>query len=91
MDDWLLLGLTAGFFTTVGFVPQLIKGYRTKKMSDVSISMPIMLGVGMFLWLLYGIAINSIPVIFWNALALCLNIMIIILILRYRQSDGTGN
>lgn len=89
MEDWLLLGLTAGLLTTVGFVPQLIRGYRTKKMSDVSISMPILLSVGMFLWLLYGIAINSIPVIFWNALSLGLNIMIIALILRYRPRDGT--
>lgn len=86
MDDWLLLGLTAGFLTTVGFIPQLVKGYRTKKMADVSISMPILLSGGMFLWLLYGIAIGSVPVIFWNALALGLNVMIIILVLRYRRN-----
>jgi len=91
MDDWLLLGLTAGFLTTVGFVPQLIKGYCTKKMDDVSITMPILLSAGMFLWLLYGLAINSVPVIFWNALALILNLMIIFLKLRCGSKKGPTN
>lgn len=83
MDDWIVLGLTAGLLTTVGFVPQLVKGYRSKSMADVSLSMPILLSVGMALWLIYGLMVNSIPIIFWNAIALWLNMMIIGLKLKY--------
>ncbi len=41
MDSWVLLGTVAGLFTTVGFVPQIIKGYRSKRMDDVALFMPI--------------------------------------------------
>jgi MtN3 and saliva related transmembrane protein len=79
MDDWMVLGLTAGFLTTIGFVPQLIKGYRTRRMDDVSLVMPMLLSAGMALWLGYGIMIGSLPIIFWNIVALVLNLGMIFL------------
>ena len=83
MDDWMLLGLVAGLLTTIGFVPQLIRGYRTKRMGDVSLAMPIVLSIGMFLWLLYGLMKNDAPIIIWNAIALMLNLAIVLLKIRY--------
>ncbi len=83
MDDWMLLGLIAGLLTTVGFVPQLLRGYRTKRMGDVSVAMPIVLATGMFLWLVYGILTNDLPIIVWNATAVLLNIGIVGLKVRY--------
>jgi MtN3 and saliva related transmembrane protein len=83
MDDWMALGLVAGLLTTAGFVPQLVKGYRTKSMDDVSLVMPILLAAGMALWLGYGVLIESWPIIFWNAVALVLNLGIIFFKLRY--------
>jgi len=83
MDDWMLLGLVAGMLTTIGFVPQLIRGYRTKRMGDVSLAMPIVLSIGMFLWLLYGLMKNDAPIIIWNAIALMLNLAIVLLKIRY--------
>lgn len=85
MDDmWTLLGLSAGLLTTVGFIPQIIKGYRTKHMGDVSLFMPILLGIGMFMWFTYGVYLNNMPIIVWNLVALTLNVTMIALILRYR-------
>ena len=83
MDQWTALGLLAGFLTTIGFVPQIIKGYRSKSMGDLSLFMPILIGVGMLIWLLYGIWLDSLPLILWNAIALTLNMVIIVLILKY--------
>ena len=82
MDEWVYLGLIAGFLTTVGFVPQLIKGIRTRKMEDVSLTMPVLLSMGMALWLAYGIGIESWPIIIWNAIAIALNLGLIYLKLR---------
>jgi MtN3 and saliva related transmembrane protein len=83
MDPWTSLGLLAGFLTTIGFVPQIIKGYRSKSMEDLSLIMPILIGVGMLIWLIYGIWLDSLPLILWNAIALTLNMVIIALILKY--------
>jgi MtN3 and saliva related transmembrane protein len=87
MDQWTVLGLFAGLMTTIGFVPQIIKSYRSKSMRDVSLVMPILLAVGMLFWLIYGIWLDSLPLVLWNAIALILNLIIIGLILRYNR-DG---
>ena len=85
MDDWMVLGLAAGFLTTIGFVPQLVKGYRTKRMDDVSLVMPMLLSAGMALWLGYGIMIDSLPIIFWNIVALVLNLGMIFLKVKFSR------
>lgn len=83
MDQWTALGLLAGFLTTIGFMPQIVKVYRSKSVGDLSLYMPILIGIGMLIWLIYGIWLDSLPLILWNAIALLLNIIIIVLILRY--------
>jgi MtN3 and saliva related transmembrane protein len=93
MEDWMVLGLAAGLLTTVGFVPQLVKGYQTKRMDDVSLVMPMLLSAGMALWLGYGLMIDSFPIIFWNIVALILNLGMIVLKLKLSRSViiGTSN
>jgi MtN3 and saliva related transmembrane protein len=85
MDTWVLLGMVAGMLTTVGFIPQIVRGYRTKKMDDVSLFMPILLSAGMGLWLGYGLVLNDLPIVFWNAVALTFNLVIVALKLKYKR------
>lgn len=61
------LGLIAGAVTSMGFIPQLIRGYRTKELDDVSYFMPFILAVGMSLWFLYGFFVQEFPIIVANA------------------------
>ena len=85
MDNTILVGLLAGFLTTIGYIPQLIRGYRTKRMSDVSLFMPILLSVGMTLWMIYGILISDVPIILWNAISVILNLGMIGLTVKYKR------
>jgi MtN3 and saliva related transmembrane protein len=57
LHDW--IGLLAGTLTTVAFIPQVIKIWRTKKADDISISMFLIFTVGVGLWMIYGIQIAS--------------------------------
>ena len=50
-----IFGLIAGAITSMGYLPQIYKGYKTKKLDDVSYYMPGILAIGMFLWFVYGI------------------------------------
>ena len=75
--DIVWLGLLAGSLTSFGFIPQLIKGYRTKKLDDISYYMPLVLVFGMVLWLTYGIIIFDIPLIAANIFSLGCNILLI--------------
>ncbi|HRF57987.1 MAG TPA: SemiSWEET transporter, partial [Campylobacterales bacterium] len=62
-----IIGFTAAFLTTAAFVPQAVKVYKTKKTEDLSLALFVLLFVGVFLWLVYGVLIVSAPVIIANA------------------------
>ena len=60
------IGLIAAFLTTAGFAPQVYKSLKTKAVDDVSLSMFLVLFLGMLFWLYYGIRMNSISIILAN-------------------------
>jgi len=78
------LGLLAGILTTVAFVPQVVKIWKTKHARDISSGMFAIFSFGVLLWLLYGIQIESWPVIFANALTLGLSLTILVFKIKYR-------
>ena len=73
-----LFGLIAGAITSMGFIPQLIKGYRTKKLEDISYYMPAVLAVGMTLWFIYGFLLAALAIMIANAFGIfcCLTLII---------------
>lgn len=83
-DTFTFLGFTAGAVTSVGFIPQLIRGYRTKKLHDVSHWMPLVLTSGMSLWLLYGILRNDIAIIVANSIGVICNILLLLMKKLYK-------
>ncbi len=77
------LGFAAGSLTTVSFLPQVVKIWRTKSADDLSLGMFALFGSGVLLWLFYGIATVAVPVIVANAVTLALALTVILLKLRY--------
>lgn len=61
-----IFGLIAGAVTSLGFLPQLFRGYKRKKLDDVSYYMPIILAIGMSMWTLYGFFLEAMAVIIAN-------------------------
>lgn len=83
-----LIGLLAGFCTTISLVPQLHRIWRTKSAHDVSLTMFFVFGLGIMLWLLYGIGIKSFAVIATNSVSFVLVVVIYSLALHY-EHHGT--
>ncbi len=77
------IGLLAGALTTVSLIPQLIKCWRTKSTRDVSLWTYLILALGVFLWLSYGLMIGDLPLIAANAVTFVIADSIIILKLRF--------
>ena len=73
----MLLGLFAGGITSSGFIPQLVRGFRTKKLDDVSLYMPLVLISGMMLWLLYGFMLRDISIIIANSVGVSCNALLL--------------
>ncbi|MBN1861729.1 MAG: SemiSWEET transporter [Candidatus Thermoplasmatota archaeon] len=78
-DLFTVLGFAAGAVTSVGFIPQLIRGYRTKKLDDISYWMPLVLLCGMSLWLLYGILREDIAIIIANSFGVSCNVLLLLM------------
>ena len=83
-----ILGLAAGFLTTVATIPQVYKVWKTKSAEDISMKMVILVSAGIFLWLLYGLEINDTPLIVANifTVALWLSILVMKIIYGKRKS-----
>jgi MtN3 and saliva related transmembrane protein len=79
-----LIGFVAGALTTAAFVPQVAKSWRTRDLSGVSLRMYSLFTLGVALWLAYGIAVSSWPVIVCNAITLVLAGLVLALKLRHR-------
>lgn len=62
------LGLIAGSCTTIAFVPQAVKAWRTQSTADLSLGMFLLLFIGILLWLIYGVLIGDVPLIVANAI-----------------------
>ena len=72
MDISDMLGFAAGFLTTIAFVPQAWKIWKSKSAKDVSLPTFVAFTSGVALWLAYGILNQELPIILWNAATLVL-------------------
>jgi MtN3 and saliva related transmembrane protein len=84
MDFITIIGLVAAFFTTVSLFPQLLKVYRTKSTKDISSGMFSLFCAGVFLWFLYGLYKNDLPIIFANSLAFVQALIILAYKIKYK-------
>lgn len=83
MDKITLLGLMAGTCTTLSFLPQLIKTWKTRSTHDISIGMYVTLSIGLLLWVFYGVYIYSLPIIITNVVTLILVCTVLVLKIRH--------
>jgi MtN3 and saliva related transmembrane protein len=65
-------------------LPQMFKTWQTKSAKDVSFLTLITFITGIFLWLIYGIYLQSLPIILANSVTLLFNLIILWLKIKYR-------
>lgn len=72
-------GVAAGTLTTIAFIPQVIKTWRSRSADDISMFMFLLFSTGVLMWLVYGLTLNSWPMIIANGITLILAISIIVM------------
>lgn len=82
------LGLVAASCTTVAFLPQVIKNWRTKSAGDLSFGTFGLFTFGVVLWLVYGAIIGNLPIIVSNVITLVLNVANLAQMIWYRRRGG---
>ena len=83
-----IIVIAAGVLILSGWVEQIIRGYRTKSLKDVSPYLMILIAIGALLWLIYGIEILDPYIIGTNIAAIILMIIIFGLKRRYDRKKS---
>ncbi len=81
MTEW--IGYAAAAGTTLAFVPQLLRVWRTRSAEDISLAMYLVFMAGITLWIVYGLRIHSAPVVVANACTLVLAGGVLVAKLRF--------
>jgi len=79
-----IVGYLAGFIVAVSLSPQVIKAWRTKSTKDISITWTLIYMTGLFLWIIYGIGINSLPIIVTLSVEFLMAFSLFVLKLKYK-------
>lgn len=90
MDDVALMelvGFVATSLTTGSLIPQVIKIYRTKDVSSISLYMYVMYFVGILLWIAYGFHLNSLPIHVSNFFGFTFSLSIITMKIKYGRIE----
>ena len=80
-----ILGLVAAVLTTSGFLPQIIKTWKSKDVSSLSLPMYLVLCTGMILWLIYGILTQSFALVVANTVSSSFTLLLVVFILKYKK------
>ncbi|MGA2680372.1 MAG: SemiSWEET transporter [Candidatus Bathyarchaeia archaeon] len=79
-----IIGLIAAAFTTISLLPQLMKVWKTKSTRDISTGMFTLYCSGVFLWFVYGVYLNDLPIMLANSLAFVQALAILIFKAKYK-------
>jgi MtN3 and saliva related transmembrane protein len=75
--DLSFVGFIAAFCTTVSYLPQVIKPWKTKQTKDISLTMYIIMITGIILWFAYGIYLKNAIIVLANGIAFALTTSIL--------------
>lgn len=84
MDYIKILGLAAGSITSITFLPQLIQIWKTKSAKDLSLGMLSLLIIGVSMWLVYGIMVEDIAIIYTNSMVLAMSLLMLYFKFRFK-------
>ena len=79
--EW--MGAVAGTCTTVAFLPQVWRIWKTRSARDLSLPMYAIFTLGVALWFAYGILIGSMPILVSNGLTLAFAGSVLVMKLRF--------
>ncbi len=78
-----VLGYSAGFITTLTFLPQVIKTYKEKSAKDISLNMFLIAATNEVMWIVYGALKNDMVIVLTNVVVLAMSLIMIFFKLRY--------
>ena len=85
IDQNEVIGFIAAVCTTFAFLPQVIKVWKTKQTKYLSLRMYTVMFIGICLWFVYGVRINSLSIILANIVTGFLVFTILVYIFKNKE------
>ena len=82
-----LIGYIGSFLTSITFIPQVYKSWQSKSVGDLSTWMILIVISSTIVWLVYGFAISSGPVISANTIVLILSLLLFYFKLTFKKGE----
>lgn len=84
MNIFEIIGTLAAIITTSSFLPQVYKTWQSKDTKALSLTMYLTFFIGVCLWVIYGVFLQSAPVIIANVITAISVLILLILKLKYK-------
>ena len=84
------LGLFGAFLSSITFLPQVFKAWKTKSVDDISTWMLVILMGNVTTWLVYGIVKSDFAIIIANAIIMGLTLLLAWFKVSFGRSRGDG-
>jgi len=79
-----ILGYIAATLTTISFLPQVIKTWKSRSAEDISLAMVAISAAGSMAWLVYGFLKSDIPIIIANIILAALALMLVFMKFKFK-------
>lgn len=82
-----LMGHAGAVLSSITFIPQVMKTWKTKSAGDLSMSMLLIIVTSTIVWLIYAFSLNLLPVIIANSIIFVLSSWLIYFKLTHKEQD----
>lgn len=90
LEGWAVtaIGSASAVCTTGAFVPQVVRVARLRRAQEISLTTFVVFSAGTFGWFLYGLLIDSLPIIVANVVTCALSLAMVLVRVRYGGKPG---
>jgi MtN3 and saliva related transmembrane protein len=86
MDSIELIGLLGALLSSITFIPQVVRTWQIKSAGDLSMGMLLIVFSSTMVWLVYGFALNLLPVIIANGIIFVLSLVLIYFKIKFKPT-----
>ena len=90
IDSSKIFGFAAATLSTIAFLPQVIKTWKTQSAKDVSYALLLTFSTGCFCWVIYGIQVDAKPVVIANSFTVTLNLAILAMKIYFETNEKSS-
>jgi MtN3 and saliva related transmembrane protein len=83
-----VMGLLGALLSSLTFIPQVVRTWQIKSAGDLSMGMLLIVFSSTIVWLVYGFALDLLPVIIANGIIFILSLVLIYFKIKFKKNEA---